>query len=97
MVFLSIVLPCYRVEKQINRCITSLYNQDISEFEYELIVVNDCSPDKTMEIVDGFKIQHKNIISINHEINKGLGAARNTGLKNAQGKYVWFKTVAINS
>lgn len=90
MLRLSIVLPCYNVEKYINRCFTSLYKQNIPETEYELIVVNDCSPDKSMTLVKEFQNNHSNIVKIDHEVNKGLGASRNTGLKNARGKYVWF-------
>ncbi len=90
MLRLSIIMPTYNVEKYINRCITSLFKQDIMESDYELIIVNDCTPDKTMDIAKEYKNQHSNIVFINHEVNKGLGASRNNGLKNASGKYVWF-------
>jgi len=87
---LSIILPCYNVEKYIGECLDSLYNQDIPETEYEVICVNDCSPDKCREIVLARQHYHSNLILIDHEINKKQGGARNTGLKAARGKYIWF-------
>jgi len=87
---LSIVLPCYNVERYLQRCFDSLYDQEISEDEYEIIVVNDCSPDNTRNKVLELQKTHSNIILVDHEINKGLGAARNTGLKRATGDYIWF-------
>lgn len=90
MVRLSIIMPFYGVERYIRQCLESLYRQDIPESEYEVICVNDCSPDRCEEIVVEFQQEHKNLILIRHEVNKKLGAARNTGLRAASGKYVWF-------
>ena len=87
---LSIVLPCYNVEKYVAECLDSLYAQDIPEAEYEVICVNDCSPDGTRDIVVEYQQKHSNLILIDHEINKKQGGARNTGLRAAQGEYVWF-------
>ncbi|MDR1544518.1 MAG: glycosyltransferase [Prevotellaceae bacterium] len=87
---LSIILPCYNVEKYISRCLDSIYKQNIPETEYEVICVNDCSPDNSREIVLYFQKRHENLILLEHEVNKKLGAARNTGLKAAKGKYIWF-------
>jgi glycosyltransferase involved in cell wall biosynthesis len=87
---LSIILPCYNVEHYIAQCLQSIYNQDIPESEYEVICVNDCSPDNTRGIILEFQKKHSNLILIDHETNKMLGATRNTGLRAAQGKYVWF-------
>lgn len=90
MLKLSIILPCYNVEKHIARCLASLYEQDMPESDYELIVVNDCSTDESLTLVKAFQKKHSNIAIIEHEVNKGLGAARNTGLKKANAKYIWF-------
>lgn len=87
---LSIVIPFYNVEKYIAECLDSVYNQDIPEEEYEVICVNDCSPDKSRDIVLEYQKQHANLILVEHEVNKMLGAARNTGLRVAKGDYIWF-------
>jgi len=87
---LSIIIPFFNVEKYIAECLDSVYAQDIPESEYEVICVNDCSPDNSREIVLEYQKKHDNLILIEHETNKMLGAARNTGLRAAQGKYVWF-------
>jgi glycosyltransferase involved in cell wall biosynthesis len=87
---LSIVIPFYNVEKYISQCLDSVYAQDIAESEYEVICVNDCSPDNSREIVLAYQHSHSNLILLEHEKNKMLGAARNTGLRAARGKYVWF-------
>ena len=87
---LSIVVPFYGVERYIRQCLESLYRQDIPESEYEVICVNDCTPDHSEEIVLEFQQKHENLVLIRHEVNKKLGAARNTGLRSASGKYVWF-------
>ena len=89
-ILLSLILPCYNVEKYIVKCLDSLYNQDMPEIDYEVICVNDCSPDATSDIIMRYQKQHENLILINHEVNKKQGGARNTGLKAAKGKYIWF-------
>ena len=66
-----------------------MYNQDIPEEEYEVICVNDASPDNSREIVKEYQKKHKNLILVEHEVNKKLGAARNTGRSVAKGKYIW--------
>lgn len=90
MIKLSIIVPFYGVEKYIGQCLESLFSQDIPAEEYEVICVNDCSPDNSEKIVLEYQNKHNNLILIRHEVNKKLGAARNTGLRAAQGNYVWF-------
>lgn len=87
---LSIILPCYNVEKYITECLDSLYVQDIQEAEYELICVNDCSPDATRDIIIEYQKTHDNLVLIDHKVNKKQGGARNTGLQAAKGEYIWF-------
>ncbi len=87
---ISFILPCYNVEKYIADCLDSLYNQDIPEEEYEVICVNDCSPDNLRDIVIKYQQIHPNLILIDHEVNKRQGGARNTGLNVAKGEYIWF-------
>jgi len=90
MISLSFIVPFYNVEKYIGACLDSLYAQDISEEEYEVICVDDCSPDKSRDIVLKFQRKHDNLKLITHEENKCLGGARNTGINVAKGKYLWF-------
>jgi len=87
---LSIILPCYNVSKYITQCLNSIFSQNISEQDFEVICVNDCSTDNTAEIIQLFQTKHKNLILLHHDVNKNLGASRNTGFRHARGKYVWF-------
>ena len=86
---LSIIIPVYNVEKYIARCLDSIFNQKIDESCFEVIVVNDGTPDNSMQIVDSYVAKHRNLIVINQE-NQGLSVARNVGLAKAVGDYVWF-------
>lgn len=83
---LSIIIPTYNVEKYIKKCIESVLQQNLDN--YEIIIINDGSTDKTNEILEKYK-NIKSIKIINQK-NKGLSGARNTGLKNCIGKYVLF-------
>ena len=87
---LSFILPCYNVENYIGACLDSLFAQDIPEEEYEVICVNDCSSDCTEKIIRNYQEKYSIIRLFNHTMNKTAGGARNTGLENALGKYVWF-------
>ena len=87
---LSIIVPFYNVEPYIEECIRSLYAQDIPWEEYEVICVDDCSPDDCRNIIEKLQTKFPTLKLVCHEKNKKLGGARNTGLKAAQGKYIWF-------
>lgn len=89
MIRLSIIIPFYNVEQYISECLDSVYNQDIPEEEYEVICVNDASPDNSRDIVLDYQKRHSNLFFVEHEVNKKLGAARNTGRRIARGKYIW--------
>lgn len=89
MIRLSIIIPFYNVELYIAQCLDSVYQQDIPEEEYEVICVNDASPDNSRAIVQEYQKKHKNLILVEHEVNKKLGAARNTGRSIARGRYIW--------
>ena len=84
---LSIIVPAYKVEAYIEKCIRSLEDQDLPKDEYEIIVINDGSPDRCREIVEELQKEFSNIILINQE-NQGVSMARNNGIANAQGKYI---------
>lgn len=87
----TIIIPLYNVEEYVRDSILSAFNQDYSEIEY--ILVDDCSTDRTMEIVNDivkFHFRSNSIKIIHHDTNLGLSAARNTGLQNAKGEFVFF-------
>lgn len=87
---LSIIVPFYNVEKYIEECIRSLYNQDIPQEEYEVICVDDASPDGSRAIVERLQQEYKNLCLVTNERNMKLGGARNTGIKSANGQYILF-------
>ena len=86
---LSIIIPVYNVEKYVAKCLRSCVNQNVSSTDYEIIVINDGSTDNSLKIIEGIASDTNNIRIISQP-NKGLSEARNTGLKNARGEYVWF-------
>lgn len=87
MVKLSIIVPIYGVEQYLRKCVDSLLNQDMDN--YEIILVDDGSPDACPQICDDYAAAHKNIRAVYRE-NGGLSAARNSGIEVAQGEYVMF-------
>ena len=88
---LSIVVPVYNTEKYIVKCISSLLVQDYDD--YEIIIVNDGSPDKAMEVLNNNLLSEK-IIKVNLA-NGGLSFARNEGMKLANGEYIWLDRKSV--
>lgn len=86
---LSIIIPVYKVEKYLRKCLESCLKQNVSASEYEIICINDGSPDKCDEILQEYKSQYQNLKVITQD-NQGLSMARNNGLKIAKGEYIWF-------
>ena len=86
---LSIIVPLYNSAAYLPRCLESLLHQDISLEEYEIIMVNDGSPDNSLVIANEYALKYPNIRVFSQE-NKGTSGARNTGLLEARGKYVYF-------
>lgn len=84
---ISIIVPIYKVEKYIDRCIKSIINQTYTNLE--IILVDDGSPDRCGKICDNYATKDERIKVI-HKENAGLGFARNSGLDCASGKYVTF-------
>ena len=84
---LSIIVPVYNVEKYIRACIKSIYKQGLDEECFEVIIVNDGTPDRSMEVITDIISQHSNIVVINQE-NQGLSVARNNGIAAAKGEYI---------
>ena len=87
----SIIVPIYGVERYIERCAVSLFEQTYANIEY--VFVNDATQDKSIEILQDviahYPARQKNVRIVTHPQNKGLSAARNTGLSNCTGEYVW--------
>jgi glycosyltransferase involved in cell wall biosynthesis len=83
---LSIIIPMYNVERFLVECVNNI---NINDIDYEIIMVNDGSPDNSVRIAEGLASRNLKIKVISQE-NKGLGGARNTGIKAAQGKYILF-------
>lgn len=89
MIILSIIIPVYNVEKYVRKTLESIFKSTLPKSGLEVIVVNDGTKDNSMSIVNEFVAKYDNLKIINQE-NQGLSVARNTGLKAARGKYVWF-------
>lgn len=84
----SIIIPCYGVERYLDRCMKTVVNQTLKDIE--IILVDDSSPDRVPEICDEWAKSDNRIKVIHKEKNEGLGFARNTGLDIAKGEYVAF-------
>ncbi len=84
---LSIVIPVYQVEKYISECIYSILQ--IQNILYEIIIIDDGTIDRSIEIAKSVLNGRTNVKFLS-QTNRGLSAARNTGLKAATGKYIWF-------
>lgn len=87
----SVIVPIFKVEQFIERCVRSLMEQTLREVEY--IFVDDASPDGSMEVLHktlaDYPERAKQVRILKHEQNKGLPAARNTGLAVAEGEYIF--------
>lgn len=86
---LSIIIPVYNVEKYIRACVESILSQGLDEECFEVIIVNDGTKDKSMEMIADIISLHDNIIVLNQE-NQGLSVARNNGIAAAKGEYVFM-------
>ena len=84
---LSIIVPVYNVEKYVRPCIESIFKQGLDDANFEVIIVNDGSTDKSMEMIADIVAQHHNITVINQE-NLSLSVARNNGIAVAKGEYI---------
>lgn len=85
--FLSFVVPVYNAESYLPQCLNSLLAQDISD--YEILCVNDGSTDRSGEILDAYQRKYPSLRVI-HKENGGVVTARNAGMAQAQGEYIWF-------
>lgn len=86
----SVIVPIYDVEKYIERCLRSLFEQTLDDIEY--IFVNDCTPDNSMiileKVLEEYPHRKKQVKIINHEQNQGQAGARTSGMKAMTGEYM---------
>lgn len=86
----SVLVPVYNVSKFIEQCLRTLFGQTYDNIQY--IFVNDCTPDQSIEIIqkvlNEYPQRKEHVKIINHDKNRGLAAARNTGIENAEGEYI---------
>lgn len=88
---LSFIIPFYNGGKYIDACLASLYQQELQEDEFEIIVVDDNSHDvASIDILNRWHIEHPNICILHNNQNLRVGASRNHGIREAKGKYLWF-------
>lgn len=85
---ISVIVPIYNVEQYIKFCVDSILAQTFKDFE--VILVDDASPDNSYALCQKLYSENDKVKFVRHEKNQGLGAARNTGIKHALGKYVTF-------
>lgn len=86
---LSIIVPVYNVEPYLEYCLQSIVSQPLSSSDYEVLVINDGSPDGCAAIIDCYAQAYPQIIAI-HQENQGVSAARNAGLDRARGTVITF-------
>jgi len=84
--FFSVIIPCYNIVDIIGPTLETLVSQTFTDFE--IIFVNDGSIDSTLNTLTDFQLKIKNQVTIINQENKGLGAARNSGIKVSNGKYI---------
>lgn len=89
MPLISAIIPVYNVAPFAGRCARALMEQTLQEVEF--IFVDDASPDGSMDIIRTVVAEYpeRNVKFLRHEVNKGLPAARNTGMEAATGEYIW--------
>ena len=86
---LSYIVPVYNVEQYIRPCLESIFQQGMDEETFEVILVNDGTKDRSIEVVRDIINNHR-CVTVVEQTNQGLSAARNTGLREAKGYYVLF-------
>lgn len=84
----SVIVPVYNVEKYLDKCLNSLVNQDFDN--YEIIIVNDGSPDNSETIINKYEKKYKDKVRSYKKKNGGISSARNFGLEKSTGSYLMF-------
>lgn len=87
---LSIIIPVYNAEPYLRRCLDSVLSQSLEKGEYEVLLINDGSSDRSLNICEEYKRKQPNVFSVITQENKGVSAARNRGIDCAKGEYITF-------
>lgn len=85
---LSLVIPCYNEERTLKNCVERVLELADSELKLQIIIVDDCSRDRSLEIARALAAAHPEIVVMHHAKNAGKGAALHTGIARATGDYV---------
>lgn len=89
MPHVSVIVPVYNVEKYLARCLDSILCQTYND--YEVICINDCSPDKSAVILEQYEDKYPSVLKVlTNEENIGLGRTRERGIRHAKGEYILF-------
>lgn len=88
--YISIIIPVYNAAQYINKCLDSIWQQGLDETLYEVICVNDCSIDNSLEIIANEQKHHKNLKLLSNLENLRAGGARNNGVRESKGEYICF-------
>ena len=86
---LSVIVPLYNSAAWLPKCLDSLLCQDLDDSEYEIICVDDGSPDHSKDLAVSYSVEHPNVKVVSQE-NQGTAGARNTGMRHAVGRYLCF-------
>jgi dolichol-phosphate mannosyltransferase len=87
-IFLSVIVPCYNEEETLVACVEKVFEIEDDSLRLELIIVNDCSTDRSLEVANGLKQRYPRIEVFHHSRNQGKGAALRTGIARATGDFV---------
>lgn len=87
---LSLVLPVYKAEAYLRRCLDSIFNAGMVGGQIEVIAVDDASPDGSLALLESYAAVRPQLRILRHIQNAGIGSTRNDGLQAAHGRYVWF-------
>ena len=87
---ISFVIPAYNASSTVGRCLDSVYALALNENEFEVLAIDDCSTDNTVEVLEEYQKRHLNLMLIRQPENHRQGAARNLGMDRAKGDFIVF-------
>lgn len=90
MIKVSVIVPVYNTMPYLAKCLDSLCNQDYDKKDYEIIIVNDGTPDNSEKIILDYQKHFPDLIKVINKKNGGISSARNAGLNQAKGEYICF-------
>lgn len=90
MIKVSFIIPVYNAAPFIHRCLDSIFALGLPEEQMEIICVDDCSPDNTVEVISAIAAKHQSVQLLRHELNKRQGGGSNSAIRFAHGEYAVF-------